>query len=224
MDNLRSATARINRTIATIAILLPVVLAGAQQSNAQTITSNQTGNQNGFYYQYYRVGGSATMTLGSGGNYAVSWSGVNDIVCGKGWNPGSSSRTMNYNCGAYTNSGGGSQGAYGWTTNPLVEYYVQENGSATAGQQIGQVSSDGGSYTVWHHQQVNQPSIVGTATFWQNIDARNGSRGTGHNVSITLPNHFSFWNSHGMTLGSMNLQILYVESFGGSGYCNQTVW
>ena len=223
MDNLKSASARIGRTIATIAILSAVALAAAQQSHAQTITSNSTGTNNGFFYSYFRSGGSASMTLGSGGNYAVSWSGVGDLVCGKGWNPGSA-RTLNYNCGAYTNSGGGSQGAYGWTTNPLVEYYVQDNGNSTAGSRIGTVSSDGGTYTVWHHQQVNQPSIVGTATFWQNIDARNGSRGTGHNVSITLPNHFNFWNSHGMNLGNFNYQILYVESFGGSGYCNQTVW
>jgi endo-1,4-beta-xylanase len=201
-----------------------LLLCLASHSNAQTITHSQTGTQNGFYYQLYLAGGSASMTLGTAGNYAVSWSGVGDLVAGKGWNPGSASRVMNYNCGAYSNSGGGSQGAYGWTTSPLVEYYVQENGTSTAGTQVGQVSSDGGSYTVWHHQQVNQPSIVGTTTFWQNIDARNGSRGIGKNVSITLANHFNFWNSHGMTTGSQNLQILYVESFGGSGYCNQTVW
>jgi endo-1,4-beta-xylanase len=201
-----------------------IALIAAQPAQAQTITSNQTGTNNGYYYQYYRTGGSATMTLGSAGNFAVSWSGVGDIVCGKGWNPGSSSRVMNYNCGAYSNSGGGSQGAYGWTTSPLVEYYVQDNGSATAGTQVGTVSSDGGTYVVWHHQQVNQPSILGTSTFWQNIDAREGSRGTGNNVSITLANHFNFWNSHSMTTGSQNLQILYVESFGGSGYCNETVW
>jgi len=165
------------------------------------------------------------MTLGTGGNYAISWSGVGDVVAGKGWNPGSATRVLNYNCGAYSNSGGGSQGAYGWTTNPLVEYYVEDNGQTPAGTYIGTLTSDGGTYNVYHHQQVNQPSIVGTTTFWQNLSIRTSNRGTGKNVSITLPNHFNYWKNHGLSLGTMNLQILYVESWGGgSGYCNQTVW
>jgi endo-1,4-beta-xylanase len=196
----------------------------AKPSNAQTITSNQTGSNNGFFYSYYRSGGSGTMTLGSAGNYALSWSGVSDIVVGKGWNPGSRN-PIGYNCGAYSNSGGGSQGIYGWTTSPLVEYYIQENGSATAGTFEGTVSSDGGTYNIWEHQQVNQPSIIGTATFEQYISARTSSRGTGQNDTVTVANHFNAWASHGMNLGTFNYQILYVESFsGGSGYCNQTVW
>jgi endo-1,4-beta-xylanase len=196
----------------------------AQPSNAQTVTQNQTGSNNGYFYSYYRSGGSGTMTLGSGGNYALSWSGVNDIVVGKGWNPGSN-HTIGYNCGAYSNSGGGSQGIYGWTTGPLIEYYIQDNGATPSGTFEGTVSSDGGTYNIYKHQQVNQPSIEGTQTFWQYLSIRTSGRGTGHNVSVTTSNHFNAWASHGMNLGSFNYQILYVESFnGGSGYCNQTVW
>ena len=35
------------------------------------------------------------MTLGAGGNYSVQWSGINNTVVGKGWNPGSN-HTVNY--------------------------------------------------------------------------------------------------------------------------------
>ena len=59
------------------------------------------------------------MTLGSGGNYSVSFNNCPDFTCGKGWNPGGSARTIGYNCGAYSNSGGGSFAVYGWTTGPL---------------------------------------------------------------------------------------------------------
>jgi endo-1,4-beta-xylanase len=212
------------RIAATAIGALVMVLALTQQSNAQTITSNQTGSNNGYFYTYYRSGGSGSMTLGSAGNYALSWSGVSDIIVGKGWSTGSA-QTIGYNCGALSNSGGGSQGIYGWTTSPLVEYYIEDNGNSSAGSYMGQVSSDGGTYNIYEHQQVNQPSIEGTATFEQYLSVRTSSRGIGQNVNVTTANHFNAWKSHGMNLGNFNYQILYVESFsGGSGYCNQTVW
>ena len=65
---------------------------------------------------------------------------------------------------------------YGWTKNPLIEYYVQEytsNGKGSAqGQKLGTLESDGSTYEIWKHQQVNQPSIAGTQTFWQYISNR----------------------------------------------------
>jgi endo-1,4-beta-xylanase len=143
------------------------------------------------------------------------------MVGGKGWNPGSY-RTIGYNAGALNNIN--MFGVYGWTTSPLVEYYIVEVGYAANGSYIGSVSSDGHSYSVYHHQQVNQPSIIGTATFWQNIDQWGGS-GTGSNHSVTTGNHFNYWNSHGMNLGSFNYQILAAEEWnGGSGYVNATCW
>jgi endo-1,4-beta-xylanase len=77
---------------------------------------------------------------------------------------------------------------------------------------------------VYKHQQVNQPSIQGTATFWQYLSNWGGS-GTGSNHAVTLSNHFNYWNSHIGQMGSLNLQILAVEAYGNkSGSCNATVW
>lgn len=67
---------------------------------------------------------------------------------------------------------GGLLSVYGWTTNPLVEYYVVENqghGYSPGGSQKGTLTSDGSTYQVWQHQQTNQPSIQGTSTFQQYI-------------------------------------------------------
>lgn len=120
------------------------------------------------------------------------------------------------------NSGLGSLGVYGWTTNPLVEYYIMEQnvGISTGGTNMGTVTSDGATYTIWKHQQVNQPSIQGTSTFWQYISIRNSPRTSG---TVTLQNHFNAWASKGMNLGSQNLQVIAVESWSGSGSASQTV-
>jgi endo-1,4-beta-xylanase len=206
-------------------IILTAVLAGCMISVAQPAKADGTGNDHGFYWMLYHSGGSASIDFSGAntypGNFAASWSGVGDVVAGKGWNPGGY-RTVNYNCGAI--NGYNSLGVYGWTTGPLVEFYITEIGSSANGSYIGSVSSDGHSYNVYHHQQVNQPSIQGTATFWQNISNWGGS-GTGSSHAINAGNHFNYWNSHGMNLGSFNLMVLAVEAYGGkSGYCNATVW
>lgn len=108
---------------------------------------------------------------------------------------------------------------YGWTTNPLIEYYVQEytsNGAGSAqGQKVGTVTCDDSVYDIWKHQQVNQPSIQGTSTFWQYISNRQQKRpGSG---TITTKCHFDAWASHGMNLGQHNYQTLSTEGWGNAG-------
>src|SRR5262245_64450350 len=68
-------------------VFLSLLLFGVtQQSNAQTICSNQTGTNNGFFYSFWKDTGSDCMTLGSGGNYDVSWNmGYGNMVVGIGW-------------------------------------------------------------------------------------------------------------------------------------------
>jgi len=65
-------------------------------ANAQTVNNNGEGTNNGYFYSLYTSSGSATMTFPSAsqypGNYAISWSGVGDMVGGKGW---STSGTQN---------------------------------------------------------------------------------------------------------------------------------
>lgn len=208
-------------------ILFALVATGCitMAANAQTVKNNGTGTNNGYYYSLYSSGGSATMTFPSGsqypGNYAITWSGVSDVVGGKGWSTGSA-RTINYNVGSA--SGYNNISVYGWTTNPLVEYYICEFGSVVSGTNKGSVSSDGHTYTTYEHQQVNQPSIQGTATFNQYLDNWGGSS-TGSNHAVTTGNHFNHWKSLGMNMGSFNYQILGTEAWGGkSGSVNATIW
>jgi endo-1,4-beta-xylanase len=210
-------------------VILPALVAGCMTmaAQAQTVNNNGQGTNSGFFYSLFTSSGSATMTFPNAGqfpgNYAITWSGVGDVVGGKGWQTGSN-RTVNYNVGAAR--GFNTISVYGWTTNPLVEYYINELGSLFTANATrkGTVNADGHTYTTFEHLQVNQPSIVGTATFQQYLDAWGGST-MGANHSVTTGTHFSHWQSLGMPLGAFNYQILATEAFNGaSGSVNATVW
>ena len=192
---------------------------------ATQICSNQTGTNGGYYYQSWTNGqGSACITLNSGNSYSTTWSGIGDFVDGVGWNPGSSS-TVNFSSSLSASGGTSLISLYGWSTNPLVEYYVTENyaGSPnTAGTYEGQVTSDGGTFNIYEHQQVNQPCITGNScTFEQYLAYRTSPVSSG---TITTQNFVNAWASHGMKLGTLNYQILATESYGGgSGNSSVTV-
>ena len=199
-------------------------------SNHVGITTNQTGTHSGFFYSYWKDSGSANMTLGSAGNYSVTWSlgGSGNFVGGKGWNPGSSSRVVGYNAGIWAPSGNGYLTLYGWTTNPVVEYYVVDSwgnfrppGSNVP--RVGSVTSDGGTYDLYRVTKTG-PSIVGNTQFVQFWSVRTSKRATARNQTITFSNHVAAWRRNGWTLGQHNYQILATEGFGSSGSSNVTVW
>jgi endo-1,4-beta-xylanase len=182
-----------------------------------------TGTSNGFFWSLFQQGGSANLTQGAAGNFALSYSNVSDVVAGKGRNPGTT-EALGYNFGFISGSFNFA-GIYGWTTNPLIEYYVAEFGSVASGPVINSISSDGHTYNFYKNQRVNQPSIIGTATFWQYLDNWGGSS-TGQNHVVTIANHINNWRSRGgQGFGTFNYQILALEAFSGkSGSCNGTVW
>ncbi|HEY1661047.1 MAG TPA: glycoside hydrolase family 11 protein [Verrucomicrobiae bacterium] len=203
-------------------LLLALVLSLglAQQSNAGT------GTDHGYFWSLYSSGGTASITFPSAGTYAgnfqITWANCNDVIGGKGWSTGSA-QTIGYNCGSLSGTYKNFS-IYGWTTSPLVEYYICEKGSVASGSSKGTVSSDGHTYTTYEHLQVNQPSIQGTATFEQYLDQWGGAS-TGQNNTVTTANHFNHWKNLGMSMGAFNYQILACENYsGGSGSVNATVW
>jgi endo-1,4-beta-xylanase len=222
----RRGRARLIIGAVSAVILTVAAVAVAGPANAATqICSNQTGNNGGNYYQMWTAGqGSACITLNSSNSYASTWSGIGDFVAGVGWNPGSTSQAVTYTGSLNASGGTNLLSLYGWSTNPLVEYYVIDGyvGSPNyAGTNMGTMTSDGGTYTIIKHQQVNQPSIQGTTTFWQYLAIRNSPRTSG---TITFPNFVNAWASHAMNLGTMNYQIMATEAWGGgSGNSNVTV-
>jgi len=195
------------------------------------IRGYQSGTNGGYFWSLWTddAGGYVDYQNGSDGNYSVSWDYNGNFTCGKGWSSGSTNRNVGYNCGAHTCNGGGVFAYYGWSRNPLMEYYVNERwgSSRPTGTRRGSVSSDGGTYDIYTATRYNAPSIDGTQTFTQIFSTRTSQNSTGSSHTITFANHANAWRNVGYGLGSdmSPAAILLTEGYGGSnGYCNATVW
>ena len=187
---------------------------------SQKITQNNTGIHNGFYYSFWNdnSSGTASMTLKSKGRYKIKWTNIENFTAGKGWSTGKEDRVICYS-GKFNGGSNGYLAVYGWTKDSLIEYYVVENyGEWTPPGVIslGQFESDGGNYNIYKTQRINQPSIIGSATFYQywSVRTTKSNRGT-----VTFANHVAAWKSKGMYLGKIwDYQIVETEGFKSSGF------
>jgi len=178
------------------------------------------------------------------GQFTVTWDKGGNFVGGKGWNPGSATR---YVCnlkafdkasaiharrvisweGEFKPQGYAYLAIYGWTTNPLIEYYIIESyhpdhepAAPPEGEEKGNVTSDGSLYLIRTKMRVNKPSIQGTATFRQIFSVRQDQR---ENGTVNVANHFQAWKDVGLKTGAMNYQIVAVEGMNSSGMASINV-
>jgi endo-1,4-beta-xylanase len=194
----------------------------------QHCSSNAQGSVGGGYsYSIWSSGSGGCITpYGVGAAFKATWNNSANFLARVGLAFGSD-RTPDQ-IGTFsadyaetkTGTDGGASfiGIYGWSENPLHEYYIVDDWFGSRpnwGEKVGTTTVDGGTYDILTHTQVNQPSITGSnATFVQFWSMRQTARQCGH---ISISEHFKAWANLGMTLGKMEECRIVVEVVGGSG-------
>lgn len=206
-----------------------LLILNCQFSSAQTVTANTQSTHDGFFYSFWNDGqrGSASMTLGAAGNYSTTWNNVNNFTAGKGWAVGKADRTICFS-GSFNGGSNGFLAVYGWTKEPLIEYYVCENhgswtppGNTSDIKKRGTYTCDGSEYTAYTATRTNMPSIIGDATFQQYWSIRTNTRSSG---TVTFSSHVAAWKSFGMNMGTIwDYQIMESEGYQSTGSSNITV-
>lgn len=128
-------------------------------------------------------------------------------------------RSVKYS-GTYNPKGPGYLSLYGWTRNPLVEYYIVESWDVLAPGEPwtlrGNFTSQGNNYAFYTAQRVNKPSIEGSRTFTQYFSVRSEAEKKTGSVSGTINtgDHFDFWASKGYKMGNFEQNMFFVtEAF-----------
>ncbi len=207
-----------------------------QQSNAQTIcidpgADQKTGVVDGYRYELWNQNsqGTACMTLGDGALFSGEWSGILNYLSrrGLGYNQTQEHQEIGrfsttYNCDYNPSSASGNSylSVYGWTVEPLIEYYIVEDwrnwipSMAADATLLDEFTIDGSVYEIYENTRTNQPSIVGTATFQQYFSIRKDERNSG---SIDITGHFEKWESLGLELGKLHEVSFVVEGYQSNG-------
>jgi len=214
-----------------------------------TYTKNSGGNKDlpgsPYGYEMWTNGGNNNKLIWygpdqkGGAAFRAEWNNPNDFLgrVGLFWgNGGKYASYGNLFCDyEYTRSGRSTAGGYsfigiyGWSRNPLIEYYIVEDwfgnqmqsdtgpmgAGTTQGTVQGNFTVDGSNYIIYKSTRNNAPSIDGNKTFTQYFSVRQSPRKSG---TISITEHFKKWEELGLNLGNMYECKFLVEAGGGTGW------
>ncbi|OUM68482.1 family 11 glycoside hydrolase [Piromyces sp. E2] len=181
------------------------------------VTSNEVGSINGIGYELWADSGNNSATFYDDGSFSCSFSSAKDYLCRSGLSF-DSTQTHEEIGHMYADFKLVKQniqnvdysyiGIYGWSRDPLVEFYVVDNwlsqwrpGDWVGNKKHGDFTIDGAKYTVFENTRTG-PSIDGdNTTFKQFFSIRQDARSCGR-IDITA--HFEQWEKLGMKLGKMH--------------------
>jgi len=222
--------------------LIPVALSLASTTLAQSFcssathsgesvkeTSNKVGSIGGVGYELWADSGNNSATFYSDGSFSCTFQSAGDYLCRSGLSFDSTKtpdqigrmkadyKLVKQNI---SNVGYSYVGVYGWTRDPLVEYYIVDNwlspsppGDWVGNQKHGAFTIDGAQYTVYENTRTG-PSIDGDTTFKQYFSIRQQARDCG---TIDISAHFDQWEKLGMKMGKLHEAKVLGEAGNGSG-------
>ncbi|KAK3995519.1 endo-1,4-beta-xylanase I precursor [Cladorrhinum sp. PSN332] len=183
------------------------------------LTPSAQGIHDGYYYSWWTDGvHNATYTNQPGGAFSVTWKpggAGGNFIGGKGWQ-GGGSRTIKYS-GTFEVDRNGYLAIYGYTRNPLTEWYVLDYfgtyNPALSATKMGEVTCDGAEYEVYRRfsYQMTPPGVTGPTRIYS-IRKEKRIGGT-----VTTGCHFDAWQKLNIKLGEHQYQIVAVEGYQSSG-------
>jgi hypothetical protein len=179
---------------------------------------NKIGTHDGYDFELWRDKGTVSMTLRNGGNFEATWKDIGNILARKGKKFDSTKThnqlgqiTIDYTA-EFTPGGNSYLCVYGWSKDPLIEYYIVE--SYGTYKPTGTSKGTYNGYDLYETTRTNQPSIEGTKTFKQYWAVRQSKRTSG---TIDVTAIFNAWYDKGMSLGKMYEVALTAEGYQSSG-------
>ena len=157
-------------------------------------------------FQQWSQNESSYMTYYSNGTYQAVWSNAVDYMAMVGFfydETGFDYTEKNYAVDyKYSKTGSapyGYIGAYGWTTNPLVEFYIIDDwyskpSEQYIGEKFGEIIVDGAKYTIHAYLRQQEPIDFDPSnqqTYVQIVSVRDSARQCGH---INISAHLKKWN------------------------------
>ncbi|MCH5274148.1 MAG: glycoside hydrolase family 11 protein [Lachnospiraceae bacterium] len=192
-------------------------------SNMTTLTENTIGEEDGCGYELWKDSGDTTMVLTGNGTFTCEWKNINNALFRRGTKFDCTQTyreigniAVDYEVD-YHPDGNSYLCIYGWTREPLVEYYIVESWGSwrpPGKEPIGTITVDGAGYDVYRTVRVNQPSIDGNTTFEQywSVRQEKSTKGT-----VNIASHFVAWENLGLKMGKIYEASLTVEGYQSTG-------
>lgn len=230
---------KFQKTKLAIALIAALAWGNSNTVNAQTFCTSPgseqvAGVEDGFRYELWNQNGQGTacMTIDDGALFSGEWSDILNYLARRGLGYDKTEQHEDigtfyttYNCDYNPSSASGNSylSIYGWTVDPLIEFYIVEDwrnwipSMAEGATKKGDVDVNGSTYNIIQNTRVNQPSIEGTATFEQYFSIRNNTRNSG---TVNISDHFKAWEELGMEMGKMFEVSFVIEGYKSSGSFN----
>ncbi len=190
---------------------------------AIVLTESREGRDGDYTYSLWKDYGNTSMTVNGDGKFECTWKDIGNALFREGIKFDCTKKyqqigeiTVEYGVD-YHPDGNSYMCVYGWTRDPLVEYYIVDSWGSwrpPGATSKGTIEVDGGTYDIYETTRVDQPSIDGNTTFEQYWSVRTTKRTSG---TISVTEHFKAWEKLGMKMGNLYEACLTIEGYRSNG-------